>query len=190
LHNLHIKGDSFTVVVGKKSLDFINDRQSRDIQRQMYYSYIDSFHVKTPFLVSINYKDEEQYDLFSVFMPFILEEFATYSIERTDDTHLFGQDTCSNLDLFSFYSKDSKQIITIPIEVLQQYSFTPKEIETEEKDTKLDYLYDILSDIKAISEVTNNVITESSDFLEDFVEEVEDVNVGLKKNTRKIEKLL
>ncbi|KAF0976480.1 hypothetical protein FDP41_004379 [Naegleria fowleri] len=177
-------------VMRSKVMEIIDDRQSRYIQDSIEYSNLSGLEVITPFVFTLIFKTTNTtLTILSVFTPFIIDHIKSCNktIIPMDETGCFHS---SKFDLFSLYSKNSVQLVHIAIDLLRDYFPKDLEEETNKKDAKLDYLLDIVNDIHSVASVTNNVLSESHQFLEDFVTDVQGVTSDVNKNTRVINKKL
>ncbi|KAG2378131.1 hypothetical protein C9374_008753 [Naegleria lovaniensis] len=177
-------------VMRSKVMEIIDDRQSRYIQESIEFSNLSGLEVRTPFILTLIFKSTNiTLTILSVFTPFIIDHIKSCNktIIPMDETGCFHS---SKFDLFSLYSKNSIQLVQISTDLLRDYFPKDLEDETNKKDAKLDYLFDIVNDIHSMASVTNNVLTESGQFLEDFVTDVQGVTSDVNKNTKVIDKKL
>ena len=178
-------------MIGPKTIDLIRDKQTRVILRQFDYKSLNGMKIFNPFLFEMSFMQlDVDIVVLSVFSPFIVEQIrnTNRALIIEDDNQLLCS---SRYDPFKFYSKDSTQLVNISARTIQKYN--PKTVGDKlesDKEAKLDYLYDIVTDIKDISEVTGQVITDSSEFLEDFISEVDDADQHVRANIRAINRKL
>ncbi|KAL9646462.1 hypothetical protein ABK040_006459 [Willaertia magna] len=174
------------------SLDIVTNKQTRLIEYKIEYSLMVNLLVndKTPFQFVLTLgegKETIQIEIFSVFSPIIIDIILTkhLTIIFNDSNNFYFnylKDKCKIDKLVDFYSNNSNQIVNIPLTLFE----TKKDKIEQKEDSKLDYLFDIVSDIREMSTLMGDTITESSSFIEDMVEEVDNVNYQMKKNIKSI----